>query len=1239
MYFPITANTYINAANQQRKARGGTAEPFEISGATASPYGKPIVAGYGRRRVTGVPIWTSPVRFLPCDNTVAVVDFAVAFGRATAGFRTQILKLWINGSLVFDRTSISGYTYLRGVCFRVYNGSETQLPDRTIEKAEGEGNVPAFRGLIYAVFNNFPLSNYGNGAIPEIRAEITDVGEQVDYYKLFDNLSTLTTEAAPWHLWDASRNLLYAQHSLTADPNILRCWDLTTGKELFQKTIIHQQNPRAYGWMGVQDQSAPSTGQAIGFSFTQGCAIDYQGRIWTLPTDGANQQPVYCIDPNEGRVIAQTPPIAMVGQIGFSHMPDMRIGQMAAAGGGEVINDNAQVRSYDLMLCAGKIFNRISLFAINRNNYNGNKGAGLYGTTTSGMRAVGPGEFSVVGLPDWLEVPLGVRVVGIIGTEEVDVPMNPYATMFHLVCLDGKIRRLVVMYRWAQYYIMGGPHEVAPGVPIGKTTGHSPPIMGVSTTLEPGARPLYAVKDPVDFNFCVLYELVGTPSTLRPASNMTKVAKIERKDAGFDANLQDDILWTAEVPPPSSSVLGYQTTPFNPGENSADTNFQVFMYECSPVLGGDAVVVDMISGGYQIIDSIYARPLDNPSGEVQPINTMYRHYEPATNSFVRTPLSSSGATNAPGRVYVDRASDHQVNLSNFIRWAALEAGYKNNQITISGIDDKITGALITQRTSFKQLMTDLSQVYGFDVVESEGLIKITRAGTNENVSVVANLTLDDLAPLEDGENPLANVETHITPAGRLPNTIELGYLDQDLDFEYATQNARRTQFPVVTAQTTIVRNFSLPIVMTGGEALNRALRALYRMWHAKDRHQFRLPWRHMLLEPSDVISLDLGSGAYVVKITDVTFNGDLSLTVVAENFLTRDGTSLVVVPPKMPPNVVPGSSFSIAVIVDVPRLQYFPTPHEDGHPSFGVAVVHFGQPGWKNATLKRSMDSYNYTAIDYRDQLPVFGTCLAPLGAPLGSIFETDYDNVIRFRLLHGEASDFQNTTYLDMLNGTNRVLVGNRGRWECVGFMEVTDEGNGVIALSGLIRGRDGTDPNVGNHQAGDYVFLINELADLPLTAQQFDVGQMGQLVQYRAQGLGVRLSDAQVTSHFINAVAQQPYAVANPRVVNDGGDLDITWQRRDREFSEMHDDDGDTPLSEVEELYSIDIFAAPDAVTPVRTVDGLTSPEYTYTAADQVADGFVSPPDQLTFAVYQVGTYFGRGMGNRVTLYVEQP
>ena len=142
-----------------------------------------------------------------------------------------------------------------------------------------------------------------------------------------------------------------------------------------------------------------------------------------------------------------------------------------------------------------------------------------------------------------------------------------------------------------------------------------------------------------------------------------------------------------------------------------------------------------------------------------------------------------------------------------------------------------------------------------------------------------------------------------------------------------------------------------------------------------------------------------------------------------------------------------------------------------------------------------------------------------------------------------------------------------------------------------------------------------------------------------YRAQGLGVRLSDAQITSHFINAVAQQPYAVANPRVVNDGGDLDITWQRRDREFSEMHDGDGDTPLSEIEELYSIDIFAAPGDVVPVRTVDGLTSPEYTYTAADQVADGFVSPPTQLTFAVYQVGTYFGRGMGNRVTLYVEQP
>jgi hypothetical protein len=53
----------------------------------------------------------------------------------------------------------------------IYPGDELQLPDPNIQGAEGAAITPAFRGLIYAVWEQFPLANFGN-RIPNLRAEI-----------------------------------------------------------------------------------------------------------------------------------------------------------------------------------------------------------------------------------------------------------------------------------------------------------------------------------------------------------------------------------------------------------------------------------------------------------------------------------------------------------------------------------------------------------------------------------------------------------------------------------------------------------------------------------------------------------------------------------------------------------------------------------------------------------------------------------------------------------------------------------------------------------------------------------------------------------------------------------------------------------------------------------------------------------------------------------------------------------
>jgi hypothetical protein len=63
--------------------------------------------------------------------------------------------------------------------------------------------------------------------------------------------------------------------------------------------------------------------------------------------------------------------------------------------------------------------------------------------------------------------------------------------------------------------------------------------------------------------------------------------------------------------------------------------------------------------------------------------------------------------------------------------------------------------------------------------------------------------------------------------------------------------------------------------------------------------------------------------------------------------------------------------------------------------------------------------------------------------------------------------------------------------------------------------------------------------------------------------------------------------------------------------------------PLSEVSEEYEVEIM---NGSTVVRTVTGLTSPAYTYSAANQTTD-FGSGQTTLTFRVYQISDAVGRG------------
>lgn len=145
----------------------------------ASEYGAPIPIVYGTVAIQGTVIWAGDLVEVASETetggkggpTQTTVNYSYFGNFAVAlceGPIAGVLRVWAGPEkrLIYDGITLEGGT------MRVYLGDETQEPDPLIEADKGVGNVPAYRGTAYAVFENFPLEKDGN-RLPFLTFEVS----------------------------------------------------------------------------------------------------------------------------------------------------------------------------------------------------------------------------------------------------------------------------------------------------------------------------------------------------------------------------------------------------------------------------------------------------------------------------------------------------------------------------------------------------------------------------------------------------------------------------------------------------------------------------------------------------------------------------------------------------------------------------------------------------------------------------------------------------------------------------------------------------------------------------------------------------------------------------------------------------------------------------------------------------------------------------------------------------------
>jgi hypothetical protein len=206
-----------------------------------STYGAPIPIQYEDGRMAGNIIYMSDVvetverskhrqdgvRYYEMVKTYTAT-FAIAFCEAVG---REIARIWVNGKVFADYRDPTSPYYPVGdaglstanletsiarsdVWFSLYPGSETQTYDPAIAAILTAAETPAYRGICYAVFRDFPVGEFSG--VPTIEVELA---EKSLWLPFFNNAYWQAQSPSPTYgIWTTDH---WADADVTGDIRLL----------------------------------------------------------------------------------------------------------------------------------------------------------------------------------------------------------------------------------------------------------------------------------------------------------------------------------------------------------------------------------------------------------------------------------------------------------------------------------------------------------------------------------------------------------------------------------------------------------------------------------------------------------------------------------------------------------------------------------------------------------------------------------------------------------------------------------------------------------------------------------------------------------------------------------------------------------------------------------------------------------------------------------------------------------
>ncbi|WP_162487170.1 MULTISPECIES: phage tail protein [unclassified Variovorax] len=584
-----------------------------------------------------------------------------------------------------------------------------------------------------------------------------------------------------------------------------------------------------------------------------------------------------------------------------------------------------------------------------------------------------------------------------------------------------------------------------------------------------------------------------------------------------------------------------------------------------------------------------------------------QHYTGASANFYSDGnMSVVGPSSADRKYEVVRpaVSISDVLVKDIISDQCERVGETRYDVSAIPDEDTIHGYKLQNPASARSNVDPLLTAFAIFVVDEDGLIKFKKY---EDIASEATISYDELGQAEDGADPADAMPLSRTQEIDLPRSVSVSYINQDFDYQTATEAATR-QVTEANEDLTI----ELPIATNSDHAARVAQTILFARWRQQNTRAMKVSRKFAFLSPGDGVTVEYPRGtSRLWRIMSLTDTGAVIEMTVEPGDAELFTQTAIGAAGYIRQGVDPLPAPTALEILDGPILQ-------DSDNNAGLyAVMESRGTGWTGAELLMGDSVTSLEPVGTVSNESVIGSAETALGDFTRNV--VDEVNLLTVNIGEGSLS---NITRDVLLAGTSNVAaVGGNGRWEIIKFQRADSLGSGRYILSGLLRGLRGTGWAAGLHQVADRFILLGTAGTL---RPNLDPGAIGQTKIYKARSKGRSAESAFTRSYANTAEGLKPFSPVDLRKSISSNNITLTWGRRSRLVDNVLST-GVIPLGESLERYDVVIYSD-GTFTTIKRVLSVFSASAVYTSAEQIAD-FGSNQSTLYVRVYQLSDTIGRG------------